>query len=202
MSSVDRRKWDDLMTFGENYVPWREYEHPFYGTVEIGGPKQMTGRVPPTWLIEEELHRNAAFVAYHAGEMPEVELVDLEVRPVDPDDDSNLLFYVDVRARNHRLIPTRSAIAAQNGIGRPDRLTFVSDHFEVVAGGVPTDRWRPERIDLQEHNPKELLAEDGVPSRGDWHVRWIVAGGGNPGDFEIRYSGEKAVDRAIQGVIE
>ncbi len=194
MDNVARRKWDDLMTFGDNYVPWKEYDHPFYGKIEIGGAKKMTGRVPPTWLMEEGVHRNAAFVAYHAGEMPDVELVELEIR-----DAPGGLHYVDIKARNKKLIPSRSAIAEQNKIGRPDRLEFVSDGVTVIAGGRPTDRWRPERMTLQEKNPRVMLSDAGVPSRGDWHVRWLVSGSG---DFEIRYVAEKATNRSTRGTVE
>ncbi|MCA8943823.1 MAG: peptidase M14 [Planctomycetes bacterium] len=194
MSDVDRRRWDDRMTFGENYVAWKPYDHPFYGEIEIGGAKKMTGRVPPTWLIEEEAHRNAAFVAYHAGQMPDVELVDLEVESA-----PGGMHYVDVTARNSKLIPTRSQIAAEHAIGMPDRLTLRGDGIRVIAGGKPVDRWRPERIDFVERDPATQRGETGVPSRGDWTVRWVVAGSGA---FTIDFESEKATNRTIRGSID
>jgi hypothetical protein len=194
LADVDRRRWDDLLTFGENYVAWHPVDHPFYGRIEVGGARKLSGRVPPPWLLEEELHRNAAFVAYHAGQMPHVELVELTVRPA-----PGGLSYVDVKARNDRLIPTRTQLAAEARLGVPDRLVFAGDGLEVVAGGVPTDRWRLERIRVQARDPARLKGESGVPSKADWHVRWIVAG---KGPFTIRFESEKATDRRISGRVE
>lgn len=190
-----RKKWTDLLTMGEYDVPWTPYDHPFYGQIEIGGgSRKMTGRVPPTWLIEEGSHRNAMFNLYNAGQMPQVDLVRLEVMEA-----PGGLHYVDIRAKNTKLVPTRSALAAQKKLGIPDRLTLAGEGITVVAGGTPTDRWRPEQITLQDHDPKTLRAESGVPGKGEWHARWIVAGSG---PFTIRYEAEKATDRVIEGVIE
>jgi len=54
---------------GDGFVPWQEYDHPTYGKIEIGGRKKEWGRIPPSFLLEEELHRNMAFALYHAGMM-------------------------------------------------------------------------------------------------------------------------------------
>ena len=99
---------------------------------------------------------------------------------------------VDVIFRNERLIPTRSARAADVGIGQPDvfRLT-PSRKLEVLAGGFRNDRFRPERIDLAEREPERLLSERGIPGRGMVRVRWFVRGSGNAG---VSWEGEKAVD--------
>jgi Zinc carboxypeptidase len=194
LDRVQQKQWDDLLTFGEDYVPWHEVDHPFYGKIEVGGPKKMTGRVPPPWLLEEELHRNAAFVLHHAEEMPEVALTELSVTPA-----PGGLHYVDVTLRNPRQIPTRSALAAKERIGIPDRLAFVSESVKVIAGGRPEDRFRPEAIALQEHEPAIQRLESGVPGKGTRKVRWIVAG---TGAFTLRYSAEKATRREIHGQVQ
>lgn len=191
LGAEDRRKWENLLTQGESYVKWKPFKHPFYGDIEIGGAAKMTGRVPPPWLMEEGVHRNAMFNIMHASQMPEVELVDLKVRAA-----PGGLRFIDVTVRNKRLIPTRAALAAQKKMGIPDRLTLVSSDLEVIAGGIPTDRWRLERMTLQERNPRTMLSETGVPSKGEWTVRWIVAGSGS---FVIEYQAEKAVDRVLKG---
>ncbi len=195
LSAEDRRRWEDRLTLGESYRPWRSYEHPLYGAIEIGGAAKMTGRLPPTWLMEEELHRNAAFVIYHAGEMPETTLSAPRVQPA-----PGGLHYVDVEVRNARTIPTRSAHAAAKQIGLPDRLTLRGDGIEVLAGGEPTDRFRLQRIDLQERAPQTLRREGGVPGHGRWQARWIVRGA--PGTaFEIEFRAEKALDATVRGTL-
>ncbi len=194
LSSADRRKWEDLLTQGESYVPWKPFKHPFYGDIEIGGSRKMTGRVPPPWMIEEGLHRNAMFNLHHASQMPEIELIELTVRPA-----PGGLHYVDVKARNKQLIPSRSALSANKKVGVPDRFTLSGDGIEAIAVGIPGDRFRLHRITLQKRNPKTYLAEGGVPSKGKLHLRWIVAGSGK---FTIQYHAEKAVDRTVDGEIQ
>ena len=61
-------------------MPYKEFEHPRYGTILIGGTTKHANRVAPVWAQEEECHRNFAFTMYHADEMPKVEWGLLQVR--------------------------------------------------------------------------------------------------------------------------
>ncbi|MCC6784925.1 MAG: peptidase M14 [Planctomycetes bacterium] len=194
LSETDRARWNDLLLFGDGRTPWTKVQHPLYGEIEVGGSRKFIGRTPPSWLIEEELHRNAAFVAHHAWHMPLVTLEDLVVRPA-----PGGLHYVDVTVRNHRKLPTRSALAAARAIGIPDTLRFEGAGLSVVAGGEPTDRFRLERITLQERDPATLRAERGVPGEGEWRARWIVSGTGR---FSIHYRAEKAKAATLEGAID
>ena len=98
-----------------------------------------------------------------------------------------------------RTIPSRSAHAANQKIGLPDRLELSGDKIQVIAGGTPTDRFRLEKITRQERNPSVLRAERGVPSKGKWQARWIVSGSG---PFEIHYRAEKARDLSTKGTLK
>ena len=63
--------FDDHLEFGDQYVDWKEFDHPEYGKVEMGGRwKKTRGRVPPRFMNEELCHRNMAFTLYQADEMP------------------------------------------------------------------------------------------------------------------------------------
>ncbi len=184
----DRHWFDDKLLMGAGFVDWKPYDHPLYGEIEIGGFKKDVGRVPPTFLIEEMLHRNAAFCIHHAEAMPEVTIEEPVVTELDGGAKA-----VDVVIRNVRPIPTRTAMAASKKIGVPDVITLEGEGIEVLAGGVRTDRYRPERITLQEREPERLLRESGIGGRGELRVRWIVAG---EGSATISFSGEKAIDVA------
>jgi hypothetical protein len=98
---------DDALLMGAGFVDWHPYQHPLYGEVELGGFRKDVGRVPPTFLIEEMVHRNALFAIRHAEAMPEVVIESVEVSALDGG-----LRAVDVVLRNLRPIPTRSARAA------------------------------------------------------------------------------------------
>jgi len=187
-----KRHWyDDHLMMGSRFIDWHSYEHPLYGEIEIGGFRKDFGRVPPTFLIEEMLHRNAMFCILHAEAMPRVVIEEPEVEDLEGG-----LRAIDVVFRNANVIPTRTEMAARNGIGVPDRITLEGKSLTVVAGGVRRDRFRPERIELQERDPATLLREDGIGARGELRVRWLVTGSG---EATIRYAGEKVkdVERAL-----
>ena len=189
----DGRHWfDDHLLMGEGFVDWEPYEHPLYGSVEIGGFKKDVGRVPPSFLIEEMLHRNALFCVLHAEAMPKVVIGEPVVTDL-----GNGVRAVDVIVENHHLIPTRSAMAAQKGIGSPDLFFLEGDGIEVLAGGERSDRFRPERIELQENEPERLVFDEGIGGRGQLRVRWLVRGSGSA---VLRYEGEKAsaAERAFE----
>lgn len=180
-----RRFFDKHLLLGAMLSPWQPYDHPLYGAVEIGGWKKMTGRVPPSFLIEEMLHRNAAFCWYHADSMPKVELVDPVVEPLGAE-----LYAVELTIRNPALIPTRTALAADKHVGRPDVLSLEGDDVEVIRAAWVTDRFRKheaERID--DPTPQHLRVEDGIGSKDQRTIRWIVRGKGH---IRMSYAAEKA----------
>ena len=182
----DARHWfDDHLLMGAGFVEWKPYVHPLYGAIEIGGFKKDVGRVPPSFLIEEMLHRNTAFCLLHAEAMPDVVIEEAVVTDL-----GGGVRAIDVTLKNRSLIPTRSALAVQKGIGAPDVVEL--DGVEVLAGGVRTDRWRPESIELQETEPARLVHDDGVGPREEVELRWIVRG---DGEATIRFRSEKARDQ-------
>jgi Zinc carboxypeptidase len=183
--------FDDNLLLGAGYVDWHLFEHPFYGKVEIGGWRKDVGRVPPTFLVEEMVHRNALFCLKHARAMPRVAIEEVAVTPI-----GDGVLAVDAVFRNQRVIPTRTGRAAQMKIGEPDAFTIAGKDVEVLAGGFRTDRWRPERIELAEREPGRLLRERGIGPRGEVRVRWLVRGKGTK--VTLAWQGEKARDVSLE----
>jgi len=182
----ERHLLDDRLLMGDAFIDWHAFVHPLYGEIEIGGYKKDVGRVPPSFLIEEMVHRNALFAIQHAAAMPKVVVEDVSVGEL-----GEGVRAVDAVFRNEHLIPTRTARAAQAKIGAPDAFSLAGEGLEVLAGGFRTDRFRPERIELAEREPARLLSETGIPGRGEVRVRWFVRG---RGEARVSWSGEKAVD--------
>ena len=190
--SEGRQWFSDNLLMGAGFVDWHAYEHPFYGAIEIGGFPKDVGRVPPSFLIEEMLHRNAAFCLSHAEAMPGVVIGEPELTDL-----GGGLTAIDVIIENEFAIPTRTALAVDKAIGEPDLVTLEGDDLEILAGGWRSDRFRPEQIELQETDPGRLVRDAGVSSRGELRVRWLVRGSGAA---TIRYSGEKVrdVERSLE----
>ncbi len=186
-SEVDPHFFDDRMLLGDGFVPWKPYQHPLYGEVEIGGFKKDVGRVPPSFLIEEETHRNALFCIRHAAAMPKVSVASTTVSPL-----PGGLLSLEVLLRNEHAIPTRTALAASKGLGRPDIVTL--EGAEVLAGGQALDPFRPERIDLVERDPGRLVLEQGIGGHSDLRLRWILRPEAGTEAVTLRWTSEKSVD--------
>jgi hypothetical protein len=183
---LDRLKWDDHVELGDKFVDWHPFKHPFFGDVEIGGFKKDTGRVPPTFMLEEMCHRNMAFTLYHAGEMPKLEWDAPEVVEAGPG-----LWRVRVEVRNVKSIPTRSAVARQRGMGLPDRFTISPRNGKVLAGGRRVGSYGQEQTELVENRPERLLIDGGVKGYGRLRVEWLLSCPAGRPDFGLRYEAEK-----------
>ncbi|HES58090.1 MAG TPA: peptidase M14 [Firmicutes bacterium] len=168
-SREDQLQFNDLLLFGEGYVDWQEYDHPVYGRIEIGGRKKTWGRQPPSFLLEEECHRNMAFVLYHADQLPLVEIQQATIR-----ESGTGKWVVEATIVNRRLIPTRLRVDVERHITRPDHAYLLGDGFNVLASlwsdeqffEYPREQWpRPEVAEI----PR--IAGNGVV-----YVRWFVSG--------------------------
>ncbi len=175
-------KWVDRLLLGETFVKWKPYDHPTYGKIEIGGSKAMAGRVPPSFLIEEMLHRNTLFSLLHAESMPLVTLGEVKVTAL-----GNGLYQVDATALNDRLIPTRTALMRRKRIGRRDLFSISGKGAKVIAGGNLRGRV-VRRLIPKEKDPARIWFDGGIGSRARVRVRWIVQGAG---DVRVTYDAEK-----------
>ncbi|MCP4836584.1 MAG: peptidase M14 [Phycisphaera sp.] len=185
-----RFRWQDRLLFGQTFTDWTEVDHPDLGKVLVGGGTKYSRRTPPPFMLEEEAHRNFAFTMFHAEQMPQLRAEIVE------EDLGGGLWQVDVIVANDRLIPTRTARAADRGIGRPDLMLFTpGEGTELVLAGVTSDRSR-RRLDPVPNRPERLLVERGIPGRGQVVFRYVLASDEAPtGRFS--YRAEKARDLEI-----
>ena len=182
--------WRDQMAFGELFTDFTEYEHPEYGTVLIGGTNKWAARSTPTFMLEEECHRNFAFTMLHASEMAELRFGEPHIERLEDD-----LWSVTFEVHNDRTIPTRTTQAANRGIGQPDLLSISGDGFTVLTSGTVSS-WRTKQI--RRANPAgqdqtRILNNRGIGGKNSVMYRFIVAA--QPGArLELTYAAEKARD--------
>ena len=162
----------DQVFMGEHYAPWKPYVHPVYGEIEIGGVKKFGERVPPLFKLAETCHRNAAFVLYHASEMPAVAFEDLSVKTLDGG-----LFQVDFAVTDAKATPTMSAQAASRKLHRPDRIRIGGPTAELVAVGEMRDRFLNETRAIKPAG-QAFDVSGGIPGRGRREFRILVMGSG------------------------
>ncbi|GAC1447738.1 MAG: M14 family metallopeptidase [Isosphaeraceae bacterium] len=182
---------NDRLLFGAQFLPWTPAKHPLYGEIEVGGFVKQSQRVPPPFMIEELCHRNAAFVIYHADQMPRVVWDEVKVEPL-----GRGTFALTASVRNTRSLPSIAEQASRRKIGLPDTLQIRGKGLTIVAGGPLVDRDTGE-VAAVEHTPETLRLEKGVGGGSVAHVRWLVRG---EGSATVRYVSQKS--RTLEKVVK
>ncbi|TSA33628.1 MAG: peptidase M14 [Porphyromonadaceae bacterium] len=177
--SKGRYFFDDKLEFGDQFVDWKEFDHPQYGKVEIGGEwKKFMGRVPPRFMNEELCHRNMAFSLYQADEMPKMEIGETMVKKI-----GDNVYRVWVDFTNKKVAPTITAKAAQNNVVRPDLITFDGKPEIISASWINSketfDYLNPitELIDQKQLN--RLIIRNGHPGKTTRTLQYLIKGSGN-----------------------
>jgi hypothetical protein len=193
VTSPDERRdwlWTDRMVFGQNFAPYKEVEHPTHGKVLVGGLNKWSSRSTPTFMLEEECHRNFAFTMLHADQMPLLVTDRAEAVKV-----GDGLYAVTVEIRNTRAIPTRSGHAANKRIGAPDLLTATVEGGiggeRVIAASGRLDGWLDTKPRLVEREPGRVPVNEGIGGRGTLTWRFFAAAGSGA-KVRITYESDKA----------
>jgi len=181
-------RWRERLLFDQTRTPFTEVDHPTHGKVLVGGSNKWSSRIPPSWMLEEECHRNAAFTIFHAQEMPRVSFGSPRVRKL-----QDGLYEVTVELKNDALIPTRTARAASTKSGLPDVVTLhAPEGTRILASGTAARRFDRE-FTPDEETPSIVRLESGIPSRGSVFVRFF-AEGPEGAEIAIDFAAEKAKD--------
>jgi len=175
--------FNDFLEMGDQFVEWEPFEHPQFGTVEMGGWKKLFGRVNPRFMSMELFHRNMAFTLYHADQMPLLKMGATSVERM-----GGNTYRVRVDIRNDRLIPTITERGRRNKVVRPD-LLVVDGNVEIIAAGWVPDKHRPGPTEMIEQKDlKRILVRSGHPGRTTRTIEYLVRGSGA---MTVRYSALK-----------
>ena len=184
-SREDEAAFLKYVLLNDGVVKWHPYDHPQFGKIELGGTKKTWGRTPPSFLLEEECHRNMAFTLYHADQMPRLKISEVAVDKL-----RDGLYRVWVSIENEHLIPTRLQQDVRNHISAPDTVSLAGTEVKVLSGGLVTDRFA-RRVTPAKRRPARLEL-DTIPGLGVTRTQFIVSGRGK---FRV------LVDSAHGGVV-
>ncbi len=162
---------DTDLLFGDAFEPWKPYNHPTYGEIEIGGFRKNFGRATPGFMLEEELHRNMAFTLYHAYQMPHLSIPEVKEKDL-----GGGLREITAIIKNDRLMPTHASQDLKFKIERPD---YVSISGVTVVAGMIVDNEDRNFTREQKVNPQQIELSN-IPGNSVVKVRWIVSGRGTP----------------------
>ncbi len=173
-------EFDKLLLFGDAYVPWKEFDHPQFGKIEIGGAKKNYTRNHPGFLLLEDAHRNAAFTIFHAYHTPKLEFVDVSTKSL-----GDGLTEVVATVWNSRIIPTHSDHDVKYAVNRPDYIRL--EGAEVITGMRILDKDFNVTVE-QKYKPYQIEIPT-IDGMSEVRVKWIVKG--NPKNAKIVVDSEK-----------
>ncbi len=188
-SRVSSYFFDDYLEFGDKFMEWKEFDHPQYGKVEIGGSWRKTrGRVPPRFMNEELCHRNMAFTLYQADEMPMIKMGETEVEKVDGN-----VYKVLVDITNPKVAPTITVRAARNKVVKPDLLMLEGKNVEVISASWIDNKevykYRPSVTNLiDQQDLKRIIVRSGHYGKTTKTIQYLVKGSG---EINITYDSVK-----------
>lgn len=160
-------RFDKQLLFNESFIDWKEFVHPVYGKVEVGGFKKQVGRIPPSFLLEEECHRNMAFTLFNASMLPEISIDELTRKSL-----GNDLYEISAVIRNNKPIPTKIDVDVQNKLTVSDRIMIKG--AKIISGGIKIQKFTNEFAE-QKHNP-DNLAIPKIDGNSFLYAAWIVKG--------------------------
>ena len=191
-SDEEEEFFDRLIDMDNKAVRMHWINHPQLGKVLIDrDTTKLSGRVPPTWLLEELCHRNMAFCLLHAYEMPLP-----VIKKIDAEKVSGNLYKVTVAIYNSRLMPTMSQAAIANKVQRPDILSIDGKVKVLAAGqkmgtslpaGIPA-RFRgyfrgfgardSEVTAIDQKDLMNLKLTNGIPGKSEVEYQFLIEGKG------------------------
>ncbi|NCP91219.1 MAG: peptidase M14, partial [Flavobacteriales bacterium] len=139
---------DKYLTFGDAFVPWSAYNHPQFGTIEIGGFKKNFSRAHPGFLLEQDAHRNMAFTIYHAYHTPKLSIIDVQEKTL-----GGGLKEITATMYNERLMPTHSSQDLKYNIERPDYVTLSGANVII---GMVVENEDFNKVKEQVQNPSKI----------------------------------------------
>src|SRR5215207_2143913 len=182
-ASLKMLAWNDRELGGDGFVPWRPFDHPQLGRVEIGGWKtKFTAQNPPPKFLEAECEKLARFALSHASTAPRLQ-TRLATEELSPG-----LRRLELIVENAGYLPTNvSRVAADKKLARPVEVrlklprgaSLVSGEPEVELGHLAG------RSALAGNRWKSPTFFEGLPSDYAGRAVWIVRGEG-PLEVEVR----------------
>lgn len=179
----ERLKFNDHLVMGELYKPWKPYQHPVYGEVEIGGWVKFSSRLSAPFMLKDLVHRNAMAILFSARHTPQVSLKIFETKKLDKD-----LYRVRTRLLNAGAIPTMSYYAQKKKLYPQDMLRISGKNAQVAAGGTLTNAYT-DQVSYKEHRPEVQFLL--VPGFGKVEHQFLISGKGTVTlDYSSRFGGK------------
>ena len=132
-ASLEMLAWNDKELGGEGFSPWRPFDHPQLGRVEVGGWKtKFTHQNPPPKFLRAECEKLYRFALAHASTAPRLE-ANLQAEEL-----SAGVRRVELRVENTGYLPTNvTRVAADKKLVKPVKVALSLPRGASLVSGEP-----------------------------------------------------------------
>jgi hypothetical protein len=173
----ERSRWCHENGRTDCFLPWRAFDHPGLGKVEIGGvdPKFWNQNAPAD-MLESWAVNQGRFNLAMTEDLPQVEITGTRVRELGGSPDDGATHEITVSVRNSGRMPTALEMAKRVKIVKPDTVTVstggrVVEAPEFWLAGDDTETVKL-RVTLPEGTPQITLKA--LSTRGGESTRTIT----------------------------
>lgn len=182
IEALEEMRFDDEELGGRYFSPWRAFQHPDLGPVEIGGwHSKFWGQNPPAEYLEEECRAQMPWILYLAQQAPRLALEGPVVTPL-----GGGRFRIRAVVSNEGFLPTsltgRGVVGAEGSSGVV-RAQVVRPPWVVLGLAGASIEEGTARVQLPHlRGTGPFLEEVGAPSHA---VEWVVRVDSAPASVQV-----------------
>jgi hypothetical protein len=186
---LEEMRFNDRELGGRYFSPWRPYQHPEVGEVEIGGwHRKFWGQNPPSEFLEEECEAQLPWIMYLVRQSPRLALQGPTVTPL-----GDGRFRVRSVVTNEGFLPTsltgRGAVGQETASGLVRNPVVRPPSLHLGLEGATLEEGSP-RVPLAHlRGTGPFLTDVGEASET---VEWIVRASGSPAYVQVTATSPKA----------
>jgi hypothetical protein len=114
---------------GRGFVPWKPYNHPTLGEVEIGGFVPFSVNTPPAEMVDSLLDLHLPYLYDLVAKLPELKLADVKVT-----EKGGGVYQIDLWVSNQGYLPFPTAMGKRNTIPAPSVIVLEGDRYDLLSG--------------------------------------------------------------------
>jgi len=121
--------YSDKKLKGKGFVPWKPYQHPTLGQVEIGGVTPFSFNTPPAFLIKKLLEGQTQWILILATKIPRIKIFSVKTEKL-----GGGLYRVKAWIENAGYLPYPTAMGKRNARISPVVVSIQGKNIKLISG--------------------------------------------------------------------
>lgn len=167
---------NELQTKG--FVPWKSFQHPTLGQIEIGGVVPFTTTTPPPYLIEKLLDGQVPWLLHLATRIARIKIGQIETKNL-----GRGVYKLSIRIENTGYLPYPIEMGRRNNRITPVVVTVQGNGIKILEGKnrnlideIPGNGLKELNLTILSEKPTEIHIRAVSPMAGKDSVSFMLGG--------------------------